>query len=182
MDASGALTALYLVILVALAVSGFHRSSLVYLYYRHRDKQPVEKGKFAELPAVTVQLPLYNEIYVAGRLLDAVAAIRYPRDRFQIQVLDDSTDETRDICRRKIDELIVRYPDLDIEYVHRMDRTGFKAGALENGLRSAKGELALIFDADFVPNADILERTVHHFIDPKVAVVQCRWAVSYTHL
>ena len=175
MDVSTALTALYLVILIALAVYGFHRSSLVFLYYRHRDKQPVEAGKFAELPAVTVQLPLFNEMYVAERLLDAVAAIRYPRDRFQIQVLDDSTDETRDICRNKIAELVVRYPDLDIEYVHRTDRTGFKAGALENGLRTAKGELVLIFDADFVPNPDILERTVHHFLDPKVAVVQCRW-------
>lgn len=175
MDASSALTALYLVILVALAIYGFHRSSLVFLYYRHRDKQPVEKGKFAELPAVTVQLPLFNEMYVVERLLDAVAAIRYPRDRFQIQVLDDSTDETRDICRRKISELIMRFPRLDIEYVHRTERTGFKAGALENGLRTAKGELLLIFDADFVPNSDILERTVHHFLDPLVAVVQCRW-------
>jgi len=175
MDTSGALTALYLVILLALAVYGFHRSSLVFLYYRHRDKAPVEAGKFSELPAVTVQLPLFNEMYVAERLLDAVAALRYPRDRFQIQVLDDSTDETCGICRSKIAELMVRYPDLDIEYVHRKDRTGFKAGALENGLRTAKGELVLIFDADFVPNADILERTVHHFLDPKVAVVQCRW-------
>jgi glycosyltransferase involved in cell wall biosynthesis len=114
-------------------------------------------------------------MYVVERLLDAVAAIRYPRDRFQIQVLDDSTDETCDICRIKIAELTQRFPDLDIEYVHRSDRTGFKAGALENGLKTAKGELLLIFDADFVPNSDILERTVHHFLDPKVAVVQCRW-------
>ena len=175
MDASGALTALYLTILLALAVYGFHRSSLVFLYYRHRDKQPVESGKFAELPAVTVQLPLFNEMYVVERLLDSIAAIRYPRDRYQIQVLDDSTDETREICRRKIAEIIMHCPDLDIEYVHRTDRTGFKAGALENGLRTAKGELVLIFDADFVPNPDILERTVHFFLDPKVAVVQCRW-------
>jgi cellulose synthase/poly-beta-1,6-N-acetylglucosamine synthase-like glycosyltransferase len=175
MDVSSALTALYLVILIALAVYGFHRSSLVYLYYRHRDKRPVEAGRFKELPAVTVQLPLFNEMYVAERLLDAVAEIRYPRDRFQIQVLDDSTDETRDICRNKIAELVVRHPDLDIEYVHRKDRTGFKAGALENGLGTAKGELVLIFDADFVPSPDILERTVHHFLDPRVAVVQCRW-------
>jgi len=175
MDVSSALTALYLVILVALAVYGFHRSSLVFLYYRHRDKQPVENGRFSELPAVTVQLPLFNEMYVVERLLDSVAAIHYPRDRFQIQVLDDSTDETRDICRHKIEQLVRRHPDLDIEYVHRKVRTGFKAGALENGLRSAKGELVLIFDADFVPNPDILERTVHHFLDPKVAVVQCRW-------
>ena len=147
----------------------------MFLYYRHRDKAPVLNGKFAELPAVTVQLPLFNEMYVAERLLDAVADIRYPRDRFQIQVLDDSTDETREICRNKLAELSRRFPDLDMEYVHRKDRTGFKAGALENGLRTAKGELVLIFDADFVPNPDILERTVHHFLDPKVAVVQCRW-------
>jgi cellulose synthase/poly-beta-1,6-N-acetylglucosamine synthase-like glycosyltransferase len=175
MDVSTALTALYLVILIALAVYGFHRSSLVFLYYHHRDKRPMEVGKFAELPAVTVQLPLFNEMYVVERLLDAVAEIRYPRDRFQIQVLDDSTDETCDICRRKITDLLLRQPDLDIEYVHRKDRTGFKAGALENGLRTAKGELLLIFDADFVPTPDILDRTVHHFLDPKVAVVQCRW-------
>jgi len=175
MDSSTALTALYLIILVALAVYGFHRSSLVFLYYRHRDKRPVERGQFSELPAVTVQLPLFNEMYVVERLLDAVAAIRYPRDRFQIQVLDDSTDETCDICRNKIEQLVRRYPDLDVEYVHREDRTGFKAGALENGLRTAKGELVLIFDADFVPNPDILDRTVHHFLDPRVAVVQCRW-------
>jgi cellulose synthase/poly-beta-1,6-N-acetylglucosamine synthase-like glycosyltransferase len=176
MDVSSTLTVLYLVILLALAVYGFHRSSLVFLYYRHRDKQPVEHGKFAELPAVTVQLPLFNEMYVAERLLETVAAIRYPRDRYQIQVLDDSTDETRDICRRKIAQLAARQPELDIEYVHRDDRTGYKAGALENGLRTAKGELVLIFDADFMPHPDILERTVHHFLDPRVAVVQCRWA------
>jgi cellulose synthase/poly-beta-1,6-N-acetylglucosamine synthase-like glycosyltransferase len=175
MDASSVLTTLYLIILPLLAVYGFHRSSLVYLYYRHKDKQPVEPGKFAELPAVTIQLPLFNEMYVAERLLESVAAIRYPRDRFQIQVLDDSTDETCDICRTKIDQLVVRHPDLDIEYVHRTDRTGFKAGALDNGLHTAKGELVMIFDADFVPNPDILEKTVHHFLDPKVAVVQCRW-------
>lgn len=175
MDISSALTALYLVILLALAVYGFHRSSLVFLYYRHRDKAPKAPGRYSEMPAVTVQLPLYNEMYVVERLLDSVAAISYPRDRLQIQVLDDSTDETQDICLRKIAELKVSQPDLDIEYVHRTDRTGFKAGALENGLRTAKGELVLIFDADFVPNADILERTVHHFLDPKVAVVQCRW-------
>jgi cellulose synthase/poly-beta-1,6-N-acetylglucosamine synthase-like glycosyltransferase len=168
-------TPLYLICLLALAVFGFHRSQLVYLYFKHRDRKPRAAGTFADLPAVTVQLPLFNEMYVAERLLDAVALIRYPRDRYQIQVLDDSTDETQEICQRKIAELQARYPELEIEYIHRIDRTGFKAGALDNGMRSAKGELILIFDADFVPQADILERTVHHFVDPKVAVVQCRW-------
>jgi cellulose synthase/poly-beta-1,6-N-acetylglucosamine synthase-like glycosyltransferase len=165
----------YLVILLALAVFGFHRSHLVYLYFKYRDRKPKAAGTFADLPAVTVQLPLFNEMYVAERLLDAVALIRYPRDRYQVQVLDDSTDETQEICQRKIAELRVRYPELDIEYIHRIDRTGFKAGALDHGMRTAKGELILIFDADFLPQADILERTVNHFVDPKVAVVQCRW-------
>ena len=175
MDVPGTLTALYLVILLALAVYGFHRSLLVFLYYRHRDGQPQANGRYDELPAVTVQLPLFNEMYVVERLLDSVAGIRYPRDRFQIQVLDDSTDETQDICLRKIASLKRHQPDLEIEYVRRVDRIGFKAGALENGLRTAKGELVLIFDADFLPKPDILEATVNYFVDPAVAVVQCRW-------
>ena len=165
----------YLVILLALAVFGFHRAHLVYLYYKHRHRKPRAAGTFADLPAVTVQLPLFNEMYVAERLLEAVALIRYPRDRYQVQVLDDSTDETQEICKRKLAELLRRLPGLDIEYIHRSDRSGFKAGALENGLRTAKGELILIFDADFLPQADVLERTVNHFVDPRVAVVQCRW-------
>jgi cellulose synthase/poly-beta-1,6-N-acetylglucosamine synthase-like glycosyltransferase len=175
MEYSSVLVGTYLVVLLVLASYGFHRSFLVYLYYRHRDNTPKPAGTFADLPAVTVQLPLFNEMYVVERLLDAVALIRYPRDRFQIQVLDDSTDETREICRRKIAELALNYPDLDVQYVHRIDRSGFKAGALENGLKTAKGEFVLIFDADFLPLPDVLERTIDHFVDPKVAVVQCRW-------
>src|SRR5215831_59466 len=101
MEFSGLVVGTYLVILVGLAFYGFHRSSLVWLYYRHRDRRPRAPGAFCELPGVTVQLPLYNEMYVVERLLEAVAAIRYPRDRFQIQVLDDSTDETQEICKRK---------------------------------------------------------------------------------
>src|SRR3954469_9200665 len=165
----------YLGILLLLAVYGFHRSHLVYLFYKFQNRRPRPLGKFSDLPAVTVQLPLFNEMYVVERLLDAVAGIRSPRHRFQIQVLDDSTDETQEICRRKIAELAARFPDLDVEYVHRVDRSGFKAGALENGLRTAKGEFILIFDADFLPLPDVLERSVDYFVDPKVAVVQCRW-------
>src|SRR5438874_2172529 len=175
MALSSVLVGTYMAVLLVLAFYGCHRSVLTYLYYRHSKNRPRAAGAFADLPAVTVQLPLFNEMYVAERLLDAVALIRYPRDRYQIQVLDDSTDETQEICRRKIAELQVRYPGLEIEYIHRTDRTGFKAGALENGLSTAKGELLLIFDADFLPQADMLERAVHHFVDPKVAVVQCRW-------
>jgi len=165
----------YLVVLLVLAVYGFHRSSLVYLYFKHKAKRPKPLGTFAELPALTVQLPLFNEMYVVERLLDAVAGIRYPRDRFQIQVLDDSTDETQDICRRKIAEVMARFPDLDIEYIHRTDRSGFKAGALDHAMGTAKGELIAIFDADFLPRPDIFEKSIHHFVDPRVAVVQCRW-------
>src|SRR3954471_12390830 len=175
MTISGLVVGTYLAVLLVLAMYGFHRSSLVWLYYRNRHRRPRPLGKFAELPAVTVQLPLFNEMYVVERLLDAVAGIRYPRDRFQIQVLDDSTDETQEICKRKIAELARRFPDLDVEYVHRVDRSGFKAGALENGLKTAKGEFILIFDADFLPLPDVLERSIHYFLDPKVAVVQCRW-------
>jgi cellulose synthase/poly-beta-1,6-N-acetylglucosamine synthase-like glycosyltransferase len=175
MASSDLVIVLYLGILLCLAVYGFHRSQLVYLYYRHRDGRPRPAGRFAELPSVTVQLPLYNEMYVVERLLDAVVALRYPRDRFQVQVLDDSTDETQEICRRKIAELHTTFPELDIEYIHRRDRTGFKAGALENGLRTAKGSVLLILDADFLPRPDMLERTIHYFVDPRIAVVQCRW-------
>ena len=175
MTISGLVVGTYLAVLLVLAMYGFHRSSLVWLYYRNRHRRPRPLGQFAELPAVTVQLPLFNEMYVVERLLDAVAGIRYPRDRFQIQVLDDSTDETQEICRRKVADLARRFPDLEVEYIHRVDRGGFKAGALQNGLRTAKGEFVLIFDADFLPLPDILERAIHHFSDPRVAVVQCRW-------
>ena len=175
MSLSGLVIGTYLAVLLVLAVYGLHRTALISMYYRNRHKRPRPAGRFSELPVVTVQLPLFNEMYVVERLLDSVAGIRYPRDRFQIQVLDDSTDETQEICKRKIADLGTRFPELDIEYIHRTDRTGFKAGALHNGLQTAKGEFILIFDADFLPTADILERCIDHFSDPKVAVVQCRW-------
>ena len=175
MTISGLVIGTYLAVLIVLAVYGMHRTALISMYYRNKARRPKPAGRFSELPVVTVQLPLFNEMYVVERLLDAVAGIRYPRDRFQIQVLDDSTDETQEICKRKIADLGTRFPELDVEYIHRTDRTGFKAGALHNGLETAKGEFILIFDADFVPMPDILERAIDHFTDPKVAVVQCRW-------
>jgi cellulose synthase/poly-beta-1,6-N-acetylglucosamine synthase-like glycosyltransferase len=175
MTISGLVVGTYLTVLLVLAIYGVHRTFLVSLYYRNRHNRPKPLGSFAELPAVTVQLPLFNEMYVVERLLDSVAAIRYPRDRFQIQILDDSTDETQEICRRKVNDLARQYPELEVEYIHRVDRSGFKAGALQNGLKTAKGEFVLIFDADFLPLPDILERSIHHFSDPRVAVVQCRW-------
>jgi cellulose synthase/poly-beta-1,6-N-acetylglucosamine synthase-like glycosyltransferase len=163
----------YAVLLAALAVFGVHRFAMTYLLYKHRYKLPVPRGRFEDLPQVTVQLPIFNEAYVTDRLIEAVARLDYPRDRLEIQVLDDSTDETQTIARARVDRL--REQGLDIVYVHRVDRTGFKAGALENGLRTAKGELVAIFDADFLPDPGFLRRTVHHFTDPGVGLVQTRW-------
>ncbi len=170
-----ALIAAYLSVLLVLSFYGFHRSLLVWLFYRHKEDAPQPKGRFeeAELPVVTVQLPLFNEMYVVERLLEAVAAIDYPRDKLEIQVLDDSTDETQGLCRAKVAELVKR--GFDATCIHRTDRTGFKAGALENGLAHAKGELALVFDADFIPSSDIIRKSVDYFTDPKVGMVQSRW-------
>src|SRR6185436_14689674 len=109
-----------------------------------------------ELPVVTVQLPIFNEVYVVARLLAAVTAIDYPRERLEIQVLDDSTDETREVAAREVERY--RKEGFDVTYIHRDDRTGFKAGALENGLKSARGQLVAIFDADFVPRPDCLRK------------------------
>ena len=120
-----------------------------------------------------MQLPLFNEMYVAARLLDAIALLEYPRDKLEIQVLDDSTDETQAICRAKVEELANQ--GLDIQYIHRTDRTGFKAGALEHGLKTARGEFVMVFDADFLPPVDFIERTVHFFTNAKVGMVQVRW-------
>lgn len=165
----------YGLIFVLLAVYGFHRSLLVYLYYRHRRNVPREKGRFAEadLPRVTIQLPTFNELYVGERLVETVCRIDYPREKLDIQVLDDSTDETQGLLRAKVRQLAAA--GHDVHYIHRTDRTGFKAGALDNGLRTAKGELVMIFDADFLPQPDVLHRMVHHFSDPEVGMVQARW-------
>nr|MBI1231500.1 glycosyltransferase [Cytophagales bacterium] len=126
------------------------------------------------LPTVTVQLPVYNEKYVVARLISAAAKLKYPADKLEIQVLDDSTDETAAL----IHEQICRYPSVNFRYIHRQDRTGFKAGALREGLTQASGELIAIFDADFVPDPDFLLRTVGHFRNEKTGMVQTRW----THL
>src|SRR5437879_4634067 len=165
----------YLVVLLTLAMYGFHRSMLMYLYYQNRGADPSPLGRFdpTKLPVVTVQLPLFNEMYVAARLLDAINLLEYPRDKLEIQVLDDSTDETQAICRAKVEEL--QRSGLDIHYIHRKDRTGFKAGALENGLITGRGEFVMVFDADFLPPPDIIERTVHFFTNPEVGMVQVRW-------
>jgi cellulose synthase/poly-beta-1,6-N-acetylglucosamine synthase-like glycosyltransferase len=163
----------YFAILAILSFYGFHRYLLVWLFRKHRNHPAVCKERFQELPQVTVQLPFYNEMYVVRRIIDAACAFDYPRDRFEVQLLDDSTDETQKIAREAAEEW--RKRGIDIHYIHRDNRAGFKAGALENGLLTAKGEFVAIFDADFVPNPDFLQRTIHFFTDPKVGLVQGRW-------
>jgi cellulose synthase/poly-beta-1,6-N-acetylglucosamine synthase-like glycosyltransferase len=164
----------YFIVLILLASYGVHRYVLVYLYYKHRKKRTTDPaGHFDDLPRVTVQLPMFNEQYVADRLIDAICRLKYPKDKLDIQVLDDSTDETIEVVRNLVD----RYAALGhpITYHHRTNREGFKAGALQEGMKTARGEFIAIFDADFMPPEDFLLKTIHHFTDPKIGMVQTRW-------
>jgi cellulose synthase/poly-beta-1,6-N-acetylglucosamine synthase-like glycosyltransferase len=176
----------YFIVMVILAFYGVHRYQLVWLYFKNRKKEatslnPPMTFADSELPFVTIQLPTFNEQYVIDRLVDACCRIEYPRDRFEIQVLDDSTDETVEVAS----EIVAKYaegtaglPPQPIYYLHRTDRYGYKAGALDAGLKTAKGELIAIFDADFVPPPDWLNKVINHFAEPGVGMVQTRW----THL
>jgi cellulose synthase/poly-beta-1,6-N-acetylglucosamine synthase-like glycosyltransferase len=164
---------LYYGALALLCGYGLHRYLMLVLYYKHKHRPPPTPARLAELPRITVQLPVYNELYVVERLVRAVCALRYPKNRLQIQVLDDSTDETRDICARVVQEH--RRKGFDIHHVTRPHRHGFKAGALTKGLRTATGEFIAIFDADFVPEADLIERMIHYFSDPELGMIQSRW-------
>jgi cellulose synthase/poly-beta-1,6-N-acetylglucosamine synthase-like glycosyltransferase len=166
----------YFGILLVLSIYGIHRYFILYLYFRHykfarRPAPPVMDP--ADYPAVTVQLPLYNEYYVARRVIEAAAAIRYPKHLLRIQVLDDSVDDTRIVAREAADDLVAL--GFNVEYRHREDREGFKAGALKEGLDETPDELVAVFDADFIPPPDFLEKTVPHFSDPGVGMVQTRW-------
>ncbi|HXY16060.1 MAG TPA: cellulose synthase family protein [Terriglobales bacterium] len=164
----------YFVVLILLAFYGAHRYILVYLYYKNKKNSSREPlNRFTELPSVTVQLPIFNEQFVVERLLDAVCRVDYPLDKLDIQVLDDSTDETQAVAKGLVDHYVAR--GFPVTYHHRSNRQGFKAGALAEGLKRAKGEFVALFDADFVPPPDFLQRTIHHFTDPKVAMVQTRW-------
>ncbi len=167
----------YFLVMIVLSIYGLHRYKLVWQYYRHRKNATHEPPRhFDELPRITVQLPIFNEQFVIDRLIDSVCSLEYPRDRLEIQVLDDSTDETRQAAAA----IVERYQALGhpILYIHRTDRTGFKAGALQEGLKVATGEFVAIFDADFVPPRDWLLRVIHHFAEPDIGMVQTRW----THL
>ena len=157
-----------------LAGFGVHRLSLAVRYYCSVKRQRQHRPRPPEpLPRVTVQIPLYNERYVATRAIRAAAALRYPRNLLEIQVLDDSTDETSGAIAHVVTEL--REQGVDIRHMHRAQRDGFKAGALAAGLRVAKGELIAIFDADFMPSSDFLLQTVGEFSDHAVGLVQARW-------
>lgn len=165
----------YFTVLAVLSFYGLHRYEVIRSYFKHRHKRVDQPPtRFSDLPRVTVQLPLYNERYVVERLIEEVARMEYPRHLLQIQVLDDSTDDTHPFA----EALVERYHALGcpIEYHHRTNRVGFKAGALQAGLEHATGELVAIFDADFIPPPDFLARTVHFFADAKVGVVQTRWS------
>lgn len=163
----------YLVVLLGLSAYGIHRYSIIYLFLKHKSALLKPLGEFVELPKVTVQLPVFNEYFVIRRLLDAVGKLDYPKDRLQIQVLDDSTDETTDIAAAEVEKF--RAAGFDVSLVHRIDRTGFKAGALSEGMKEAAGEFIFILDADFVPPPDVLKNCIHHFTDPGIGMVQTRW-------
>jgi cellulose synthase/poly-beta-1,6-N-acetylglucosamine synthase-like glycosyltransferase len=167
----------YFAVMIVLSVYGIHRYTMCYQYFKYRrNYNPNPPVRFDELPAVTVQLPIFNEQFVIDRLIEAVCAMEYPREKLEIQVLDDSTDETVEVAAG----IVERYAALGnpIVYIHRTNRHGFKAGALDAGLKVAKGEFVAIFDADFVPPPDWLMRVIHHFSEPGIGMVQTRW----THL
>jgi cellulose synthase/poly-beta-1,6-N-acetylglucosamine synthase-like glycosyltransferase len=167
---------LYFGILLLLAILGIIRLRMVYQFWRYRHIKPEPLGRYTEkeLPRITVQLPLFNELYVAERLIDSIIRLDYPRHLLEIQVLDDSTDETVEIASKVVEKYALQ--GFDINYIHRSDRTGYKAGALENGLKSAKGELLAIFDADFTPWPDCLRKMVDYFTDERIGAVQMRWS------
>jgi cellulose synthase/poly-beta-1,6-N-acetylglucosamine synthase-like glycosyltransferase len=164
----------YFFVMIILAAYGIHRYALVYNYYKNRKNIPGPPPEIPTWPKVTVQLPIYNERYVIDRLVEAVSQFDYPRGLLEIQVLDDSTDQTQQIARYCVDRY--RALGLPISYIHRDNREGYKAGALQEGLNSANGEFIAIFDADFIPPADFLRRTVPYFTDQKLAMVQTRWS------
>jgi cellulose synthase/poly-beta-1,6-N-acetylglucosamine synthase-like glycosyltransferase len=177
MDTLAAITVYaYFGILILLSVYGLHRYFILALYYRHYKlarRPPPPAMDPEDYPPVTVQLPLYNEYYVASRVIRAAAAIRYPRHLLRIQVLDDSVDNTRIVARDETGRL--RREGFNVEYRHRKDRRGFKAGALKEGVDESPDELIAVFDADFVPPPDFLEKTVPYFLDERVGMVQTRW-------
>jgi cellulose synthase/poly-beta-1,6-N-acetylglucosamine synthase-like glycosyltransferase len=167
------LLVIYYVLLGLVSAVMLYRGLLIVRYFRRPRADETPAGAFGEEPVVTVQLPIYNERFVVERLIDCVCALDWPRDRLEIQVLDDSTDDTKTIAAEKV--AAMRAAGFDVHHVHRVDRRGYKAGALAAATPLARGDYLAVFDADFVPEPDFLRRTVDHFTDPHVAFVQTRW-------
>lgn len=166
-------TTCYLSVLLVLSAYGIHRYFIIYLFLKHRKQKSLPAAQFEQLPRVTVQLPIFNEVYVVERLLRSVSELDYPKELLHIQVLDDSTDDTKELTERCVRELQGR--GSHVELIRRVDRVGFKAGALETGLASTASDFVCILDADFVPPRDLLKKTIHFFTDPKVGMIQTRW-------
>jgi cellulose synthase/poly-beta-1,6-N-acetylglucosamine synthase-like glycosyltransferase len=165
----------YFAVMIILSFYGIHRYTMCYLYFKYKKNyNPNPPQHFTELPRVTIQLPIFNEQFVIDRLVEAVCAMDYPSDKLEIQVLDDSTDETQKVAS----DIVARYAALGhpIVYIHRTNRYGYKAGALDAGLKVAKGEFVAIFDADFVPPSDWIMKVIHHFAEPEIGMVQTRWS------
>ena len=172
----GALLAYYIAVWAVICLYGLHRYWVLWVFLRNKGwkSAPQPMGRFDTLPTVTVQLPMFNERHVAERIITASCRLDYPPDKLQIQVLDDSTDDSAEIARRCCERM--RAAGHDVQYLHRANREGFKGGALANGMATATGEFIALFDADFVPPPDILYNTIHHFTDPTIGMVQTRWA------
>jgi cellulose synthase/poly-beta-1,6-N-acetylglucosamine synthase-like glycosyltransferase len=168
------LLTIYYVLLGVVTAVMLYRALLIVRYYRMPKGDEEPKERFPEEPVVTVQLPIFNEQFVVERLLESVCALDWPRERLEVQLLDDSTDDTVEISRAKVEELRAR--GFDVKHVHRTDRTGYKAGALREAAASARGEFLAVFDADFVPEPRFLRDTIDHFTDPSVGFVQTRWS------
>ena len=166
---------LYLYFFALLVLFAFGAHGFVMVYHYLKTRRPEETLTMTgELPVVTVQLPLFNEYYVVERLIQSVCAIEYPKEKLEVQVLDDSTDETVDIVAALVRDY--QLLGFDIKHIRRPNRSGYKAGARKAGLETARGEFIAIFDADFVPNKDFLQQTLpHFFLDPKIGLVQTRW-------
>ncbi|SKA86750.1 Glycosyltransferase, catalytic subunit of cellulose synthase and poly-beta-1,6-N-acetylglucosamine synthase [Prosthecobacter debontii] len=163
----------YIIVSAGLSAFGAHKVKVLYTYWKHRKNRPQPLSRFTELPLITIQLPIFNEADVLGQLVNSISALDYPKDRLQIQFLDDSTDETTVACQRYVERM--QQQGFEVEYRHRTNRQGFKAGALDAAMPTVKGEFICIFDADFQPESDYLNKTIHHFTDPQVGIVQARW-------
>lgn len=167
------LLSFHFILLGILCLFGIHRLSMVIRWLFYKNSKINKPDSFSQLPKVTVQIPLFNERFVAKRVIEAIVKIDYPSDKLQLQIVDDSTDETKDIVAKEVAYFAAK--GINIQHVHRTNRQGFKAGALKEAMESVSGEFIAIFDADFIPYPSIIKETIDQFTDNKVAMVQFRW-------